>query len=93
MRQRMDEDEDDEDEEEEEHLASADSAIVVHVDEPVFPPEGTKHVIPLPSTDITIGARITIRPQTSISLPPEADYSITITTYLTITTLCKRAPY
>ncbi|GJZ93642.1 hypothetical protein Tco_0665845 [Tanacetum coccineum] len=36
------EDEDDEDEEEEEeHLASADSAIVVPVDEPVFPPEGT----------------------------------------------------
>ncbi|GJY30197.1 hypothetical protein Tco_0413692 [Tanacetum coccineum] len=26
-----------------------------------------------PSTDITIGARITIRPQTSISLPPEAE--------------------
>ncbi|GJV66878.1 putative nucleotidyltransferase, ribonuclease H [Tanacetum coccineum] len=39
-----DEDEDDEDEEEEEeeeHLASADSTIVVPVDEPVFPPEGT----------------------------------------------------
>ncbi|GJR22589.1 hypothetical protein Tco_0971116 [Tanacetum coccineum] len=34
------EDEDDEDEEEE-HLAPADSAIVVPVDEPVFPPEGT----------------------------------------------------
>ncbi|GKG68865.1 hypothetical protein Tco_0765715, partial [Tanacetum coccineum] len=35
-----DEDEDDEDkEEEEEHLAPADSAIVVPVDEPVFPPE------------------------------------------------------
>ncbi|GJT56993.1 hypothetical protein Tco_0992047 [Tanacetum coccineum] len=35
------EDEDDEDEEEEEeHLAPADSAIVVPVDEPVFPPEG-----------------------------------------------------
>ncbi|GKG21958.1 hypothetical protein Tco_0384553, partial [Tanacetum coccineum] len=30
-------------------------------------------VIPPPSTDITIGARITIRPQTSISLPPEAE--------------------
>ncbi|GJU24904.1 hypothetical protein Tco_1163525 [Tanacetum coccineum] len=38
---RNDEDEDDE-EEEEEHLAPADSAIVVPVDEPVFPPEGTK---------------------------------------------------
>ncbi|GJV48662.1 hypothetical protein Tco_1438874 [Tanacetum coccineum] len=68
------EDEDDEDEEEEEeHLALADSAIVVPVDEPVFPPEGTEPVIPPPSTDITIGARITVRPQTSISLPPEAE--------------------
>ncbi|GJW51235.1 hypothetical protein Tco_0092586 [Tanacetum coccineum] len=71
-----DEDEDDEDEEEEEeeeHLAPADSAIVVPVDEPVFPHEGTEPVIPPPSTDITIGARITIRPQISISLPPEAE--------------------
>ncbi|GKG53591.1 hypothetical protein Tco_0554991, partial [Tanacetum coccineum] len=34
------EDKDDEDEEEE-HLAPADSAIVVPVDEPVFLPEGT----------------------------------------------------
>ncbi|GJZ53686.1 hypothetical protein Tco_0608571 [Tanacetum coccineum] len=59
--------------EEEEHLAPADSAIVVPVDEPVFPPEGTEPVIPPPSTDITIGARITVRPQTSISLPPEAE--------------------
>ncbi|GKE49439.1 hypothetical protein Tco_1480697, partial [Tanacetum coccineum] len=68
------EDEDDEDEEEEEeHLAPADSAIVVPVDEPVFPPEGTEPVIPPPSTDITIRARITVRPQTSISLPPEAE--------------------
>ncbi|GJZ43293.1 hypothetical protein Tco_0590548 [Tanacetum coccineum] len=66
------EDEDDEDEEEE-HLAPADSAVVVPVDEPVFPPERTKPVIPPPSIDITIGARITIRPQTSISLPPEAE--------------------
>ncbi|GJU16581.1 hypothetical protein Tco_1144547 [Tanacetum coccineum] len=69
-----DEDEDDEDdEEEEEHLAPADSTIVVPVDEPVFPPEGIEPVIPPPSTDITIGARITVRPQTSISLPPEAE--------------------
>ncbi|GKB25415.1 hypothetical protein Tco_0864816 [Tanacetum coccineum] len=37
-----DEDEEDKDEEEEEHLASADSTIVVPVDEPVFPPEGTE---------------------------------------------------
>ncbi|GJR60205.1 hypothetical protein Tco_1502367 [Tanacetum coccineum] len=67
-----DEDEDDEDEEEE-HLAPADSAVVVPADEPVSPPEGTEPVIPPPSTDITIGARITVRPQASISLPPEAE--------------------
>ncbi|GJS72257.1 putative reverse transcriptase domain-containing protein [Tanacetum coccineum] len=67
------EDKDDDEEEEEEHLAPADSAIVVPVDEPVFPPEGTEPVIPPPSTDITIGARITVRPQASISLPPEAE--------------------
>ncbi|GKB54225.1 hypothetical protein Tco_0904978, partial [Tanacetum coccineum] len=65
-----DEDEDDEDDE---HLAPADSTIVVSVDEPVFPPKGTEPVIPPPSTDITIRARITVRPQTSISLPPEAE--------------------
>ncbi|GKD23747.1 hypothetical protein Tco_1225450 [Tanacetum coccineum] len=69
-----DEDEDEEDEEEEEeHLAPADSAVVVPTDEPVSPPEGTEPVIPPPSTDITIGARITVRPQASISLPPEAE--------------------
>ncbi|GKE38214.1 hypothetical protein Tco_1461619, partial [Tanacetum coccineum] len=68
-----DEDEDDEDEEEEEHLAPADSAIVLHVDEPVSLPKGTKLAIPPPSTDITIRVRITVRPQTSISLPPEAE--------------------
>ncbi|GKF55426.1 hypothetical protein Tco_0165766, partial [Tanacetum coccineum] len=55
------------------HLASADSAVVIPTDEPVSPPEGTELVIPPPSTDITIRARITIRPQTSISLPPEAE--------------------
>ncbi|GKC23215.1 hypothetical protein Tco_1025365, partial [Tanacetum coccineum] len=59
--------------EEEEHLALADSTIVAPVDEPIFPPEGTKPIIPPPSTDITIRARITVRPQTSISLPPEAE--------------------
>ncbi|GKB22064.1 hypothetical protein Tco_0855987, partial [Tanacetum coccineum] len=37
------EDEDDEDEEEE-HLAPANSAIVIPVDEPVFPPKGTEPV-------------------------------------------------
>ncbi|GJS99727.1 hypothetical protein Tco_0820897 [Tanacetum coccineum] len=70
---RDDTNDEDEDDEEEEHLAPADSTIVVPVDEPIFPPEGTEPVIPPPSTDITIGARITVRPQTSISLPPEAE--------------------
>ncbi|GKD78721.1 hypothetical protein Tco_1341342, partial [Tanacetum coccineum] len=68
-----DEDEDDEDEEEEYHLAPADSAIVIPVDEPIFPPEGTEPVIPPPFTNITIGARIKVWPRTSISLPPEAE--------------------
>ncbi|GKF20603.1 hypothetical protein Tco_0069241, partial [Tanacetum coccineum] len=68
-----DEDEDDEDEEEEEHLALADSAVVVPADKPVSPPEGTEPIIPPPSTDITIRARITVRPQASISLPLEAE--------------------
>ncbi|GJX16322.1 hypothetical protein Tco_0217154, partial [Tanacetum coccineum] len=53
-----DEDDEDEEEDEEEHLASADSTIVVPVDELVFPPEGTELVIPPPSTNITFGARI-----------------------------------
>ncbi|GKE48921.1 hypothetical protein Tco_1480179 [Tanacetum coccineum] len=68
------EDEDKEDEEEEEHLAPADSAVVVPTVELISPPEGTEPVIPPPSTDITTtGARITIRLQASISLPPEAE--------------------
>ncbi|GJW04524.1 hypothetical protein Tco_1563380, partial [Tanacetum coccineum] len=41
----------------EEHLAPADSTVIP-ADEPAFPPEGTEPVIPPPSTDITIGARI-----------------------------------
>nr|GEV50355.1 hypothetical protein [Tanacetum cinerariifolium] len=70
-----DEDEENEDEEEEEeHLAPPDSAVVIPIDELVSPPEGTETTIPPPSTETTtIGARITIRPQTSISLPPEAE--------------------
>ncbi|GJT15585.1 hypothetical protein Tco_0874291 [Tanacetum coccineum] len=68
-----DDEEEDEDEEEEEHLAPTDFAVVVPTDEPVSPPEGAEPVIPPPSTDITIGARITVRPQASISLPPEAE--------------------
>ncbi|GKE38521.1 hypothetical protein Tco_1461926 [Tanacetum coccineum] len=69
-----DDEDKDEDEEEEEHLAPADSAVVVPTVEPVSPPEGTEHVIPPPSTDITTtGAWITVRLQASISLPPEAE--------------------
>ncbi|GKF78685.1 hypothetical protein Tco_0234253, partial [Tanacetum coccineum] len=63
-----DEDEEDEEEEEEEHLAPVDSTTVIPVDRPIFPPEGIEPVIPPPSTDIIIGAKITVRPQTSISL-------------------------
>ncbi|GKC43646.1 hypothetical protein Tco_1061368 [Tanacetum coccineum] len=69
-------DEDEDEDEEEEHLAPADSAVVVPTDEHVSPPEGTEPVIPLPSTDITIRARITVRPQASISLPSEAEVEI-----------------
>nr|GEU86481.1 hypothetical protein [Tanacetum cinerariifolium] len=60
-----DKDEDEEDEEEEaKHLAPADSAIVIPTVELISSPEGTKPVIPPPSTDTTTtGARITIRLQ------------------------------
>nr|GEV97196.1 putative reverse transcriptase domain-containing protein [Tanacetum cinerariifolium] len=59
-----------EDEEEEEHLALADSAVVISVDELASPPEGTKPIIPPPSTDTaTTGARITIRPGVSDDIP------------------------
>ncbi|GJX96564.1 hypothetical protein Tco_0352362 [Tanacetum coccineum] len=68
-----DEDEEDE-EEEEEPLALADSAVIVPTVKLVSPPEGTEPVIPPPSTAITTtGARITVRLQASISLPPEAE--------------------
>ncbi|GKC16716.1 hypothetical protein Tco_1013498, partial [Tanacetum coccineum] len=62
--------EEEEEEEKEEHFAPADSTIAIPTDEPVSPPEGTEPVIPPPSTDITIGARIIVRPQASISLLP-----------------------
>nr|GEW28204.1 reverse transcriptase domain-containing protein [Tanacetum cinerariifolium] len=69
-----DEDEDEEEGEEEEHLAPADSAVVIPIDELASPPEGTEPIIPPPSTDTaTTGARTTIRSQTSISFPPEAE--------------------
>nr|GEW50976.1 putative reverse transcriptase domain-containing protein [Tanacetum cinerariifolium] len=69
------EDEDEEDEEEEEeHLALTDFAIVIPIDELVSSPEGTKPVIPPPSTDTaTTGARNTIRLQAAISFPLEAE--------------------
>nr|GEV87248.1 hypothetical protein [Tanacetum cinerariifolium] len=72
---RDDTDDEDEDEEEEEmHLAPADSVVVISTVELVSPPEGTKRVIPPPSTDTTtIGARIIVRLQAAISLPPEAE--------------------
>nr|GFC77387.1 hypothetical protein [Tanacetum cinerariifolium] len=55
-------------------LAPANSAVVLPASELVAPPEGTKPVIPPPSTDIaTTGARITVRLQASISFPPEAE--------------------
>ncbi|GKC13707.1 hypothetical protein Tco_1010489 [Tanacetum coccineum] len=64
----------DDKDEDEEHPAPVDSAVVVPTVEPVSPPEGTEPVIPPPSTDIsTTRARITVRLQTSISLPPEAE--------------------
>nr|GEY79412.1 hypothetical protein [Tanacetum cinerariifolium] len=69
-----DENEDEEEEEEEdEPLAPADSDVVIPTDELVSPPEGTEPIVPPPSTNTaTTGARITIRPQISISLPPTA---------------------
>ncbi|GKF27911.1 hypothetical protein Tco_0094253, partial [Tanacetum coccineum] len=52
----------DEEDEDEEHLAPADSAVVVPTVELVSPHEGTEHVTPPPSTDITTTeARITVR--------------------------------
>ncbi|GKB98412.1 hypothetical protein Tco_0984549 [Tanacetum coccineum] len=48
--------------------------IVIPTVELVSPPKGTEPVIPPPSTDIsTTRARITVRLQASISLPPEAE--------------------
>nr|GEZ56261.1 hypothetical protein [Tanacetum cinerariifolium] len=72
-----DADDKDEDEEEEDHLASADFTVVIPTNELVFLPEGTEPVIPPPYTDTaTTGARITIRLQAIISLPPEAENSL-----------------
>nr|GEV25446.1 hypothetical protein [Tanacetum cinerariifolium] len=69
-----DDEDEDEEEEEEEHLAPANSAIVIPTVELASLPEGTEPVAPPPSTDITTaGARITVRLQASISLPPEVE--------------------
>nr|GEX58183.1 putative reverse transcriptase domain-containing protein [Tanacetum cinerariifolium] len=69
-----DKDEDEDEEEEEEHLALADFAVVIPTDELVSPHEGTKPVIPPPSTDtVTTGARTTVQLQAAISFPPEAE--------------------
>nr|GEW11560.1 reverse transcriptase domain-containing protein [Tanacetum cinerariifolium] len=69
-----DEDEGDEEKEEEEYLALVDSAVVIPIDELASLPEGIEPIIPPPSTNTaTTKAMITIRPQTSISLSPEAE--------------------
>nr|GEY11785.1 hypothetical protein [Tanacetum cinerariifolium] len=69
------EDMDDEDAgEEEKHIAPADSTTFVPLIELVSSPRGTEPITPPPSTDIaTTGARITIRLQTSTSLPPATE--------------------
>ncbi|GKC02097.1 hypothetical protein Tco_0993707, partial [Tanacetum coccineum] len=85
---RDDVDNEDEDEDEEEHLAPADSTVVVPTDEHVSPPGGTEPVIPPRSINITIGARITVLPQASISLPPEAE----VERFLAMTTLSPSPP-
>nr|GEU57287.1 hypothetical protein [Tanacetum cinerariifolium] len=64
----------DDEDEDEEHLALADFAVVIPTVKLVSPPEGTDPVIPPPFTDTTTtGARITIRLQSAISLPPKAE--------------------
>nr|GEX11584.1 retrovirus-related Pol polyprotein from transposon TNT 1-94 [Tanacetum cinerariifolium] len=66
--------EDEDEEEKEEHLAPDDSVMVISINELVVPSEETEPTIPPPSIyTATIGARITIQPETSISLLPEAE--------------------
>ncbi|GJZ75804.1 putative reverse transcriptase domain-containing protein [Tanacetum coccineum] len=58
----------------EEQLRSSRLYYVVPVEEPCFPHLKEQSLLYAATfTDITIGARITVRPQTSISLPPEAE--------------------
>nr|GEV66224.1 hypothetical protein [Tanacetum cinerariifolium] len=60
-------DEDEDEEEEEENLASANSAVIIPIDDLVSLPEGTEPVIPPPSTDTaTTGARITVDPAEAV---------------------------
>ncbi|GJY74983.1 hypothetical protein Tco_0479414 [Tanacetum coccineum] len=67
-------DDTDDEDEEEDHLAPTDSVVIVPTVELVSTPKGIEPVIPPPSTYITTtGARITVRLQTSISLPSEAE--------------------
>nr|GEX17056.1 hypothetical protein [Tanacetum cinerariifolium] len=76
----------DEEEDEEEHFALTDAAVIVPTVELVSLLEGTKPVIPPPSTDITTTrARITVRLQASISLPPEIEVHDPICTFITTT--------
>nr|GFA64420.1 hypothetical protein [Tanacetum cinerariifolium] len=69
-----DDEDEDKEEDEEEHLAPTGSAVVIPTDELLFPPKGTKPVIPPCSTDTTTtGAMIIVRLQAVISFPPEAE--------------------
>ncbi|GJV99971.1 hypothetical protein Tco_1555223 [Tanacetum coccineum] len=64
------EEKEEEEEEEEEHIAPTNSVVISSTIEPVPPPKGAEPVIPPPSTHTTtIGARITVWLQASISLP------------------------
>ncbi|GKA71353.1 hypothetical protein Tco_0777492, partial [Tanacetum coccineum] len=68
-----DEDDEDEEEEEGEYLAPADSTIVVPVDEPVFPPEGTEPAsisLPPEAEVERLLAMTTPSPSPPISLSP-----------------------
>ncbi|GJT19754.1 hypothetical protein Tco_0878460 [Tanacetum coccineum] len=69
-----DDEEEEEEDEEEEHIAPTDSAIITSTIELVPLPKGAEPIIPPPSTHTTTtGARITVRLQASVSLPPAAE--------------------
>nr|GEY00223.1 putative reverse transcriptase domain-containing protein [Tanacetum cinerariifolium] len=72
-----DDEDKDKEEEEEEHLPPADTSVVIPTVELVSPHEGIEPVIPPSSTDTTTtGARISVRLQAAISLPPKAKVEI-----------------